>query len=247
VAELAPFVRLVPEGLARTTFEDAVARTLELDAAALRAELAGARPPRHDEPPPDLADDEPPPEHQGRGEPAPRPPRRPFRPDPRGGQGAQPLPGSAARVRAVLPGAAADALGLLAAFPELGPVAEEEHLPGLLPAGPLADLARDLVREPLGLDSALARLASAADEPALRRIRALCGPGGVEKAAAERQLRRACVQASIEAVVAEQARLHALIAKQGSPVPEELVVKAQVAARRRSDLEKRLRTLTSPG
>jgi DNA primase len=247
VAELAPFVRLVPEGLARTTFEDAVARTLELDAAALRAELAGARPPRHDEPPPDLADDEPPPEHQGRGEPAPRPPRRPFRPDPRGGQGAQPLPGSAARVRAVLPGAAADALGLLAAFPELGPVAEEEHLPGLLPAGPLADLARDLVREPLGLDAALARLASAADEPALRRIRALCGPGGVEKAAAERQLRRACVQASIEAVVAEQARLHALIAKQGSPVPEELVVKAQVAARRRSDLEKRLRTLTSPG
>jgi DNA primase len=242
VAELAPYVRLVPEGLARTTFEDAVARKLELDAAALRQELAGARPARRDEPPPDLADDGPPPDWQGDDEPA-QPTRRPFRPAP---QGAAPHPGSS-RVRAVLPGPAADALGLLAAFPDLGPVAEEERLPSLLPDGPLADLARDLIREPLGLDAALARLASAVDEAALRRLRALGGPGAVERSAAERQLRKSCVKASIEVVVAEQGRLHQLIARQGSPVPEELVVKAQVAARRRSDLEKRLRSLDATG
>ncbi len=249
VAELAPFVRMVPEGLARTTFEDAVARKLELDAGALRAELAGAGRPergdrgaRRDEPPQDFADDGPPPDWQEEAEPARPPPRRPFRRDPPGG-----LSGSPARVRVVLPGPAADALGLLAAWPDLGPVADEERLPSLLPEGPLADLARDLIREPLGLDAALARLASAVDEAALRRIRALGGPGAVEQAAAERQLRKACTKASIEAVVAEQDRLHAAIARAGSPVPDELMLKAQVAARRRSDLERRLRALDTAG
>jgi DNA primase len=237
VAELAPLTRLLPEGLARSVFEDAVARTLDLDVAKLREELAGARPPRRDEPPPDLADDEPPPDWQGPAVPS-RPERRALRP----AAGA-----AAARVRPVLPGAAADALGLLAAFPELAPVAEEEHLPGLLPPGPLADLARDLLREPLGLDAALARLAPAVDEAALRRIRALSGPGRPEAAAAGRQLRRACVQASIEQVVAEQDGLHARIARQGAPVPQELLVKAQVAAARRRDLEKRLRGLGAAG
>jgi len=147
----------------------------------------------------------------------------------------------------VLPGAAADALGLLAAFPELAPIAEEENLPGLLPPGPLADLARDLLREPAGLEAVLARLASAVDEAALNRIRALGGPGRPEAATAGAQLRKACVKAAIELVVAEQGRLHAEIARQGSPVPEELLVKAQVAARRRSDLERRLREQGAAG
>ena len=247
VAELAPLVRLVPEGLARSVFEDAIARKLELDVGALREELAGARPPRRDEPPPDLADDEPPPEYQdgpvpaqAHASPTPRAAPRPWRAAP---------PGRVIgpRVRLVLPGAAADALGLLAAFPDLAPIAEEEHLPGLLPAGPLADLARDLLREPMGLDAALARLATAVDEAALNRIRALSGPGRPEAAAAAGQLRRACIKASIEQVVAEQGRLHAEIARQGSPVPDELLVKAQVAARRRADLERRLRTQDAAG
>ena len=47
--------------------------------------------------------------------------------------------------------------------------------------------------------------------------------------------------------MAEQDQLHALIARQGSPVPDDLLIKAQVAARRRSDLERRLRTLESGG
>lgn len=264
VAELAPLVKLVPEGLARSMFEDAIARKLELDVGALRDELSGARPPRRDEPPPDFADDGPPPDWQDDAPPdadagpayAPAFARggerggerrgggrgpgdrqgRPWRADSSGATG---IP--AARVRVVLPGAAADALGLLAAFPELAPVAEEENLPGLLPPGPLADLARDLLKEPAGLEASLARLATTVDEAALNRIRALSGPGRPEAAAAPGQLRRACIKAAIELVMAEQGRLHAEIARQGSPVPDELLVKAQVAARRRSDLERRLR------
>lgn len=240
VAELAPLVKLVPEGLARSMFEDTIARRLELDVAALREELKGARPPpRRDEAPPDLDDDEAPPEY--RDGPA-EPPRQAYRPS-RGGPPAQ----GTGRVRVVLPGSAADALGLLAAFPDLAPVAEEEGLPGLLPAGPLADLARDLVREPMGLDAALARLAATADEATLNRLRALAGPGRPEAADAAGQLRRACVRAAIELQVAEQGRLHALIAREGSPVPDDLLVKAQVAARRRSDLERRLRALDAGG
>jgi DNA primase len=263
VAELAPLVRLVPEGLARSVFEDAIAKKLELDVGALREELAGARPPRREEPPPDFADDEPPPEYRDEPAQGPRGQGSGARGHEPRGQGGDRLGPSgygttrpwragsagvpAARVRVVLPGAAADALGLLAAFPELAPVAEEENLPGLLPAGPLADLARDLLREPAGLEAALARLASAVDEAALNRIRALSGPGRPEAAAAAGQLRKACVKAAIELVVAEQDRLHAEIARQGSPVPDELLVKAQVAARRRSDLERRLRAPESAG
>jgi len=263
VAELAPLVRLVPEGLARSVFEDAIARKLELDVGALREELAGARPPRREEPPPDFSDDEPPPEYQdapdlrdGPGRAAGSGPRGQGQRAPpwQGGSGGAgrswrvPSMGAqAARVRLVLPGAAADALGLLAAFPELAPVAEEENLPGLLPPGPLADLARDLLREPTGLEAALARLASAVDEAALNRIRALAGPGRPEAADAARLLRRACIKAAIEHLMEEQGRLHAEIARQGSPVPDELLLKAQVAARRRSDLERRLRAQDATG
>src|SRR5512133_2813589 len=44
VRELAPYVRMIPEGLARSVFEDAIARRLDLDGAALHAELSGERP-----------------------------------------------------------------------------------------------------------------------------------------------------------------------------------------------------------
>ena len=41
VRELAPLVRLAPEGLARTTFEERIARRIELDLQALREEIQG--------------------------------------------------------------------------------------------------------------------------------------------------------------------------------------------------------------
>ncbi|WP_248352737.1 DNA primase [Anaeromyxobacter oryzae] len=224
VRELSPFVRMMPEGLARSVFEDAIAKRLDLDPAALHAELSGEKP--HPPPRPEPA--------VARPGPAPRP--------------ARPVGGGDARMRLLLPGPAADALGILAAHPELGPVADEEGLPRLLPPGPLAELARELCRGPVAVDEALARLAAAgADEAATRRIRALTGPARPKPEEAERELRKAAVKATIEAVRGEQDRLLAEIAKRGAPVPEDLAVAAQVAARRRSDLEKRLRSLERPG
>ena len=211
VRELKPFLMLAPEGLARTVFEDAVARRLDLDAGALRAELSGRRQPAG-----------------GDGARAP------------GRGGVRPTP---AAVTVVLPGPAADALGLLAAYPDLAEIAAEEGLPLLLPPGPLADLARDLVGGKLGTEEALGRLGALADERVARRLRALAGPGRPRPEEAARELRKAAIKASIEAIRVEQDRLLAQVARKGSPVPEELQTKAQIAARRRSDLEKRLRSL----
>ena len=74
--------------------------------------------------------------------------------------------------------------------------------PDLLPAGPLAELARDLIAatpEARPDEAAvLARVAESADEAAVRRIQALCGPGRPEAARAAPQLRRACVRAAID-------------------------------------------------
>jgi DNA primase len=230
VRELVPFVRMMPEGLARSVFEDAIARKLDLDLAALHGELSGDRPAggrgRPQPPPPQAS-----PPRRG-----PEPVRAPARP-----------PGGAPRMKMLLPGPAADALGLLAAQPELGPIAEEEGLPQLLPPGPLADLARDLCRGGVALDEALARIAATADEATIRRVRALTGPARPKPEEAERELRKATVKATIEAVRVEHERLLALVAKRGAPVPEDLAIAAQVAARRRSDLEKRLRSLERPG
>ena len=220
VRELEPFARMMPEGLARSVFEDAIARRLDLDGAALKAELSGER--RR------------PAASAGAG----KPDRPTGRPAPARATG---------RVRLVLPGPAADALGLLAAFPELGPAADEEGLPRLLPPGPLADLARDLCRGSIALEDALARVDAGADEATSRRVRDWAGPGRPRPEEAERELRKAAVKASIEAVRAEQDRLLALIERKGAPVPEDVTVAAQAAARRRSDLEKRLRSLERAG
>jgi DNA primase len=147
----------------------------------------------------------------------------------------------------VLPGPAADALGILAAYPDLGPVAEEENLPGLLPAGPLADLARDLARGTATPEEGLARLDAAADAMTVRRVKEIAGPARPAREDAERELRKAATRAAIDAVRTEQDRLLALVARKGAPVPEDLAVAAQVAARRKSDLEKRLRTMERGG
>ena len=239
VADLAPLVKLAPEGLARGVFEEAVARKLDLDVEALRRELAGARPARVEEAPPE-ADE---PASEAGWSPRPGTGAGGWRRDRRQGGAAA---GSSHRVQAVLPGPAVDALGLLIAFGDLAPVAAEENLPGLLPAGPLADLARDLIREPMAREAALARLAEAAD-PLRRRIEALTGPGGVERGGAERLLRRATIKAAIAAVVARLEACNARIARGGSPVAEPLRVEAEVAMRRRAELERRLRGLESGG
>ena len=198
VRELAPVVRLAPEGLARATFEERVARRLGLDLGALRDEIEG----------------------------------RPAGPGP-----ARP-PG--VRAVSLLPGPALDALGILAGHPDLGPVAAEEGLPRLLPDEAIAELARDLCREPLPLEVVLARLSPVADARAVARVRGLAGPGRpASAAAAERELRRAIVEAKIEAIRRDQERLLALVARAGTPAPEELTREQLVLASRRRDLEKR--------
>ncbi|HSN13452.1 MAG TPA: DNA primase [Anaeromyxobacteraceae bacterium] len=216
VRELAPFVRMAPEGLARSVFEDAIAKRLDLDPGALRAELSGERRPRG---------------RASEGRPAPAPARV----------------GSPSRVKIALPGPAADALGLLAAFPELAPAAEEENLPGLFPPGPLADLARDMVKEQLPAGEALVRLTAVADAATLKRVRSLSGEGRPPLERAERELRKAAVKAAIEVVRAHQDRLLADVVRRGDPVPEDLAVEVLTAKRRRADLEKRLRSLERSG
>jgi DNA primase len=220
VRDLQPFVRMMPEGLARSVFESGIAKRLDLDVDALRAELSGERRRPH------AVVQAPRPPHAGAA-------RRHV-----GGGGAAKLG---------LPGPAVDALGLLAAFPELASAAEEERLPGLLPSGPLADLARDLIREPVPVEQALARLEGMADEAIVRRVKELVGPARPASEAAERELRKAAIRAAIEAVRSEQDRLLARVALEGGPVAADLALAAQVAARRRSDLEKRLRSMERSG
>jgi DNA primase len=147
----------------------------------------------------------------------------------------------------LLPGPALDALGILAGHPDLGPVAAEEDLPRLLPEGPLADLARDLCREPLPLDAVLARLAPIADARAVARVKGLAGSGRPATAtAAERELRRAAVEAKIEGIRREQERLLALVARAGTPAPEELTREQLTLSSRRRDLERRREELRKP-
>jgi DNA primase len=131
-----------------------------------------------------------------------------------------------------------DALGILAGHPELGPVAAEEDLPRLFPEGPLAELARELCREPVALETLLARLEPAADARAVQRVRALASPPR-PVAEAERELRRAAVEAKIEAIRREQSHLLAQVARAGSPPPEDLTREQLVLQRRRVDLERR--------
>ncbi len=223
VRELQPHVRMMREGLARSVFEDAIAKRLDLDLAALRDELSGERP--------------------RAASPGDAPPRRT---ESRSPAQVQPARGTT-RTKLLLPGPAADALGLLAAYPDLAGVAEEENLAGLLPPGPLADLARDLIGGAVTPEEALARLATGADASTVRRVREIAGPARPAREAAERELRKAVTKAAIEAVRVEQDRLLALVARKGAPVAEELAVAAQVAARRRADLEKRLRSMERVG
>ncbi len=211
VRELQPFVRMMPEGLARSVFEDAIAKRLELDLVALRAELSGER--------------------SAGVAPGRRPaPQRP---------GAARPP--AVRTRSLLPGPAADALALLATFPDLAGIAEEESLPGLLPPGPLADLARDLIGGGIGPEEGLARLSAVADDATLRRA------GGVRPEDAGRELRRGAVKAKLERVTTDMAAAERHVIKAGTAAVDDVAVAYQRLVAVKRDLEKRLRSLGRSG
>jgi DNA primase len=203
VRELAPLVRLAPEGLSRTTFEERIARRMELDLQALRDEILGrprAAPPGADR--------------------RPRPPAGP-------------------RATLLLPGPAVDALGILIGHPDLGPVAAEEDLARLFPEGPLAELVRDLCREAVPLDAVLARLEPAADARVGQRVKALAGPAAPHAADAEREFRRAVIEAKIDGVRRELSRLEALVARAGAAGADDSTREYLTLQRRRLDLEKR--------
>lgn len=115
----------------------------------------------------------------------------------------------------------------------------EEDLARLFPEGPLADLVRALCRDPIPLEELLARLAPAADARVVERVRALAGPATPRAEAAEKELRRAIVEAKLDALRREQSRLLALVAKGGSPPAEDLTREQLFLQRRRQDLERR--------
>ena len=225
VRELAPFVRMMPVGLARSVFEDAIAKKLDLDLAALREELSGERP------------------RAGTRQEARRPepgPRRaapaPSGPAPRR---TAPAPSGLPARKLLLPGPAADALALLVVFPDLGPVASELTLPDLLPAGPLAELARALVRGELPTEEALARLAAVADDVTVGRARAQ------PPERAERELRKSVLKAKIEDLSKRIEAIGRETVKAGTPAgrAEEFTL----LDRKKRDLDKQLRAIEGRG
>jgi DNA primase len=227
VREIEPYVRMMPEGLARSLFEDAIARRLELDASALRVELAGERRRTAAAPVRPAAG-------------APRPEAAPARP------AARPDRGAAPRMKIVAPGPAADALGILIAFPDLGAAADEEGLPQLLPPGTFADLARELIAGPLPVDEAFARLADT-DAATLRRLRVLTGPGRPERSTAERELRKATMKAKLGHITLEMSEAEKRVAKLGSAAVDDLATQYQRLVNQKRDLQRRLQALERPG
>jgi DNA primase len=224
VRELEPFVRMAPEGLARSVFEERIAKRLALDLGALRAELQGGG--------------------SGRRAAGAEPAR--DRTAPKAGAGMAAAPAVAPqqrgqRVKILLPGPAVDALALMVTYPDLIEVAMEEDLVGLLPAGPLADLARELMREPFRTEEALARASALPDERLATRIRGLAAGAALAKPEAEREFRRAATKARVERVEAEWAEVAAQVTRAGTPAPQELAVRQLALYNRRRDLNEQLK------
>jgi DNA primase len=156
-------------------------------------------------------------------------------------------PRSAGRVRLLLASPAVDALGLLAAYPDLAAAAEEENLLGLLPPGPVAEVARGLLAGELQARDVVARLEAALDQASLARLRMLAvGPAAPAREGAERELRRSLLKAKVEALEAEHEKLSAAVARTQSPPPEELVNEQLKLVARLRDLRKRLQGLDRP-
>lgn len=155
---------------------------------------------------------------------------------------AEAVPWASPRRHLLLPGPVLDAVGLLAANPGLTAAAEEENLIGVVPAGPLADLARDLLAESVAPGDLAARI-EMFDPPERRRLEQLLGPARPPAEAAERELRRSITRARIEIVDVESRRINAAIAAAGAPVPEDLRQESQRVWSRLKDLKEKFRTL----
>jgi DNA primase len=224
VRELAPYVRMMPEGLARSVFEDAIAKRLDLDVTALHGEISGERSRRAPDRPPDARGAMP--AVASRSQPAARP---------------------TSRVRLALPGAAAEAIGIVVAYPDLAVAADEENLAGLLPPGPLLELVRELVAGRLSSEEALARVEAEVEPGTAGWIRQRAGASRPEPGQAERELRLAVVRAKIERVDGEIGEASRLVAKLGTSRDEALDVRAQRLLNQRRDLEKRRRNLERAG
>jgi DNA primase len=214
--ELRPFVALTPAGLARTMFEERVAQRLGVDAATLAAEVE--RPAtRPGSPPATVAPTQPRPTNAA-------PPRR-----------------APAGSRSF--GAAADALGLIATFPQLADVAREEHVYGLFPDGPLAAVLRALMDGTLRPEDLPARLDGLLPPQLVHRVRDMLGPARPPIEAADRALRKALLLAWVEYVEGEYDEVTSAVARATSPAPPDLVERQLTTWRRLVDLKKRLDAL----
>jgi DNA primase len=151
------------------------------------------------------------------------------------------------RVRVMLASPAVDALGILAAHPDLAPAADDEGLVHVLPAGPVAEAGRALLSGELGAREAVERLDGVLEAAPLLRLRQIAlGPAGPGRETAERELRRAVVKARIEQQELEHERLSAAVARAGSPAPGELVKEQLELVARLRDLRRRLAGLERP-
>ena len=201
-ARLRPILEAMPEGLARTTFEERIAKQLDLSLEAIAGDAGTARP------------------MEARPGPRAAPVRTTVRPQ-------------------ALGGAAIDALAVLAAFPVLTDTAREEHFLDLFLGIATEVVARRLVEGSLEGDAVVDALAPHVPEAVLHRVRKLMAEARPDPEAAEREFRKATVEAKIEQLGQEIDRLNVEIVLAGRPIPEELRTAMLVATRRRSDLEKR--------
>jgi DNA primase len=234
--QLAPFIASLPRGLSRNIFEERTSRALDVNLDALRAEL-------------DPAESAAPTAPVMLGAAAPRGPAR--------GKPLAPA-GSVPNVATLsapgltrLWGPEVDALGLVASFPDLTGIADEERLVDLVPSGPLKSFAEELLAgAQLSAAEVVARLTAVLDPKALRRVEALLGAGRPDRGHAERELRRAILKARIERLEGDYDRLNALVARRGTPVPDDLRTDALTTWRRLADLKERLSLLekgSTPG
>ena len=150
-------------------------------------------------------------------------------------------PGAALKTVAqpVLGSKSIDALGVLAAFPALAEVAREEHFLDLFLGMPAESVARRLLDGSLEGEAVVGALEAQLPEAMLHRVRKLMAEARPDPDAAEREFRKATVEAKIEQLGQEIDRLNAEIVLAGRPIPEELRTAMLVATRRRADLEKR--------
>jgi DNA primase len=121
----------------------------------------------------------------------------------------------------------------------------------LVPSGPLKSFAEELLAgAQLSAAEVVARLTAVLDPKALRRVEALLGAGRPDRGHAERELRRAILKARIERLEGDYDRLNALVARRGTPVPDDLRTDALTTWRRLADLKERLSLLekgSTPG